>query len=175
MLIKIEGAEQALKALRQLEPETAKEVGREVSNVGKGLAARIRSAAPVTQPMSGWVQTNGLRGSRGGRGWPGWTPISAASRRRGMQVFVNAVSSDPAIASIYETAGFQGGRSRAGKQMIANLNRGDGLTTVTARARGGRRDGRLAIRTMVSQWAQIERDVETAANKAVDAVNRLMP
>lgn len=175
MLIKIEGAEQALKALRKLEPETAKEVGREISKVGRSLASDIKSAAPVTQPMSGWKETNGLRGSRGGRGWPAWSDISATSRRRGMEAKVTAVSSNPAIAAIYETAGFKGGRSRAGQQFIANLNRGGDLTTVRSSGRGNRRDGRLAINSMVSAWARIERDVEKATDRATDAVNRLMP
>jgi hypothetical protein len=92
-----------------------------------------------------------------------------------MQATVNAGSSDSAIAAIYETSGFQGGQSRAGRQMIANLNRTGQLTKVRTSGRGGRRDGRLAINAMVSAWSQIERDIEKATKKATDAVNRLMP
>lgn len=173
MLIEIEGADQALKALRKLEPETAKQVGREVSKIGRSLAGDINSSVPSGLPMSGWKQTSGSRGARGNKGWPAWSGIKASSRRRGMSVYVDSASNPSAVAAIYESAGFKGGTSANGKRFIENLSRHGELVGMSTRS--GRRSGRLARRALAESWPQIEKDIEKAANDAADAVNRLMP
>lgn len=172
MQISIQGADQALRALRVLEPETAREVGREISSVGAGLAAAVRRSAPGQAPMSGWKQTNGARGSRSGSGWPGWSQIQATSRRRGMTALVTTSSTPGAIAVMFESAGIRGGRTNAGRQMIANLERSAKLVKT-----GGKRQysGRLGRRILSEEYPQIIEDIRAAAEKAVNRVNKLMP
>lgn len=170
MLIRVEGADKALRALRQMEPLTAKEVGREVSGIGKRIAAVARANASGGPPASGWVQTSGKRGSRGGAGWPAWEPLSFKSARRGMTVRVTGTSPSGVIESMYETMGRETKvKTPQGRQLIANMN-----NTFGPVVRAGKKAGRMR-RIAAENYAQAEKDLESAVNKAVDAVNRLMP
>lgn len=171
--IRVEGADQAIRALRTLEPETAKQVGREISAVGKDIAAYIRTNAPTDPPMSGWREVAATRGrTRGGAGWPAWAPISASSARRGTTVTVTMTG---ATAAIYESAGKvnPGGVSTHpdGAQFIRNLSRHGRLV----RSGGRPRVGRLAGKAIVEKYPEAIRQVQAACDRAVDAVNRRMP
>ena len=169
--VRIVGADQAIKALRTMEPETAKQVNREISQVGKSIAAYIKTNAPTDSPMSGWRTTGAARGrSRGGAGWPAWSGISAGSARRGTSVTVTMTG---ATAAIYESAGKinPGGVSPNGGQFIRNLSRYGRLVTS-----GGRpRTGRLAGKAIVEKYPEAIRQVQAACDRAVQAVNRRMP
>jgi|694.fasta_scaffold37031_7 hypothetical protein len=171
--VRVEGADQAVRALRTMEPETAKQVGKEISNVGRDLAAYIRANAPTQPPMSGWRETGAARGrTRGGAGWPAWAPISASSKRRGVSVTVNMTG---AVAAIYESAGKNGlggiSTHPDGGQFIRNLSRYGRLYTS-----GGRpRSGRLAGKAIVTQYPEAIKRIQAACDRAVDAVNRRLP
>ena len=167
--LQIEGADEALSALRVMEPETAKQVGRSVSDIGKNLASAIAGDAPSGPPMSGWKATSGIRGARGGQGWPAWTQISARSRRRGMKVLVDTQSAPSMIAAVYESAGIKGGRSEAGRRMIANFE--DESTLV----KSGKHSGRLARKRISEDYPEIIKSIRDAAEKAVAKVNRMLP
>lgn len=169
MRIEIKGADQALKALRVMEPETAKHVSREVSDIGKSLAGAIRAGAPSDAPMSGWKQTSGARGARNGSGWPAWSAVSATSRRRGLSTIVTTQSAPAMIAVVYESAGIKGGRSDNGRRFIANIERSGTLV------KSGKWSGRLARRAVAQDYPRIIRGIEDACQRAVDRVNRLMP
>ncbi len=173
--VKVVGADQALKALRTMEPETAKQVGKEVSSVGKRVAAAIRSAAPGGSPMTGWRETAATVGrTRGGAGWPAWTNIGATSSRRGMEA---RIASTGATAAIYESAGaVTGGRkmrgpggSGDGRQFIENLERRQPIV------QSGKKKGRLARKAIRDEYPQALADIRKACERAVDAVNRRMP
>ncbi|MEX1026916.1 MAG: hypothetical protein WD049_02755 [Candidatus Paceibacterota bacterium] len=165
-MISVTGVNQTLKALRQLEPKTAKEVGQEVSKVGRTMA---RGANAPGIAMTGWRTSNAVKPYAGSRtvsgGWPAWPPTDATSRRRGMEVIVSHSS---AAGMIYEAAGSvnPNGRSKRGAGFISQL---PPLT------KGGKRPGRYLRRSVVQNYRQAYLDIEAAANKAADAVNRLMP
>lgn len=171
--VRVEGADQAIRALRTMEPETAKQVGREISKVGKDLAAYIRDNAPTDPPMSGWRESGAVRGrTRGGSGWPAWAPIGATSSRRGTSVTVQMTG---AVAAIYESAGKNGLNGLSthpdGGQFIRNLSRHGRLYTS-----GGRpRTGRLAGKAIVTQYPEAIRRIQEACDRAVEAVNRRLP
>ena len=175
--VRIVGADQAIKALRTMEPETAKQVGREISGVGKDIAAYIKSHAPSGPPMTGWrtsppTRPRGARvkrGGRGGSGWPAWEPITASSSRRGTTATVRMPG---ASANIFEVAGrVSSGNDPQGAQFIRNLSRHGRLYTS-----GGRpRVGRLAGKAIVEKYPEAIRQVQAACDKAVAAVNRRMP
>lgn len=179
--VRVVGAEQALRALRTLEPTVAREVGRDISNVGREIAAYINANAPTSPPMSGWRETpptNPQRQSRGGKGWDSmvtWSPIRAKSSRRGMSVVISSQSSN-AAAIIFESAGVKGGRksrgapgSGDGAQFIANLQRHSPLV------QSGKYQGRLARTAIKSNYGEARRKIEEACNRAVIEVNRRMP
>lgn len=168
MFIKIEGAEQALKALRRMEPETAKQVGREVSKVGRMIVAR--TTAPDIA-MRNWRTTDAVQpyatGSRrASGGWPAYDIPKARSRRRGMNV---TVSHDSAASAIYEYAGTRNrnGVRPAGAGFISQL---PPLTHMSAGPAG-----RYLRRGLAASYAEALKGIEKAANDAADAVNRLMP
>ena len=181
MYLRVEGADDALKALRTIEPTIAKEVGREISSVGRMVAAHINSNAPTSAPMSGWRSSpaaNPQRQSRGGKGWDSqvtWSPIRATSSRRGMSVTIKTVSGN-AAAIIYESAGIKGGRksrgiggSGDGAQFIANLERHSPLV------QSGKYQGRLGRAAIKANYREAIRQIEQACAKAVFEVNRRMP
>ncbi len=182
--VRIDGADQALKALRTMEPTVAKEVGREISSVGRMVASHINANAPTASPMSGWrttpttnPQAKPGRG-RGGKGWDSdvtWSPIRASSSRRGMSVIIKTLSSN-AAAIIYESAGVKGGRtfrgvggSGDGAQFIANLERHSPLV------QSGKYQGRLGRAAIKANYRDALKQIEEACAKAVFEVNRRMP
>jgi hypothetical protein len=185
MSVRIDGADQALRALRTMEPETAKQVAKEISSVGRMLAAYINADAPSAPPMRGWrtkptMNPHHKKPSRGGSGWDSdvaWSPIRARSARRGTSVVISTQSSNFS-AIIYESAGVKGGRksrgapgSGDGDQFIANLQRPPYGPLVQS----GKYQGRLARRAIKQNYGQVLRDIEQACERAVIEVNRRMP
>jgi hypothetical protein len=167
--VRIVGADQALKALRTMEPETAKQVGREIKKAGDVIAAHIRGRGPGGPPMTGWREQLAARPRGGGRGWPAWAPIGASVSRRGTSVIV---SSTGASAAIYESAGSinpGGATDPMGGQFINNLSRHGRLV------QSGKKKGRLARVAIKEYLPQAQKDVEAACDRAVQAVNRRMP
>lgn len=166
--VQIVGADQALKALRSLEPSVAREVGREVSQIGRRIQSRVIESAPSSPPMSGWRTTPAASGrTRGGAGWPAWEKIGATSRRSGMSVRVTTTS---AVAAIYESAGaVSDGNSDNGAQFIRNLSRYGALV------QSGRKKGRLGRKAIAEMYADEKRNLEQACDRAVAEVNRRMP
>lgn len=169
MSVKVTGADQALKALRTMEPETAKQVGREIKKAGDAMAAHIRGGGPDGPPMKRWREQLAASPRGSGRGWPAWAPIGARVSRRGTNVIV---SSTGAAAAIYESAGSinpGGATNPMGGQFINNLSRHGRLV------QSGKKKGRLARVAVKELYPQTLRDVQTACNRAVEAVNRRMP
>ena len=167
MFIRVTGAEQALRALRQMEPLTAREVGREVSGIGRMIAAA--TTAPDIA-MRGWGTTAGssvYRGSRAGSGgWPAYSMPRPSVQRRGMAV---TVGYNGVAAAIYEYAGRANprGLDARGRQFISNL---PPLTQLSAGP-----NGRFLRRGLAITYRRAIQQMEDATNKAVNAVNRLMP
>lgn len=181
MSVRVAGADQALRALRTMEPETAKQVAKEISSVGRMLASYINANAPTDSPMSGWREIPSARPqaqSRGGKGWNDmvtWSPIKARSARRGTSVTVSTESAN-AAAIIFESAGIKGGRkargiggSGDGGQFIANLQRQAPLV------QSGKYQGRLGRAAIKANYGQVLKDIEQACERAVFEVNRRMP
>lgn len=169
--LRIEGAEEALRALRVLEPSVAREVGREVTSIGAGLAAAVRIMAPEKPPVSGWVATSGAKGSRGGAGWPPWSPIQASSRRRGMSTIVTTTSGDASIASFAESLGRgQKWKTRAGLNLVKYAR-----LRWSPIVKAGKKEGRVARAAIAENYPQVMDDLQEAVNKAVTEVNRRMP
>lgn len=167
MFIRVTGADQALRALRQMEPLTAREVGREVTSVGRMIAAA--TTAPDTA-MRGWRTTAAGRVYKGSRqssgGWPAYSMPRPSVARRGMNVTVGYNS---VAAAIYEYAGTDNPRGLDGRgaQFISNL---PALTRLSAGP-----NGRFLRRGLALTYRRALQQIEDATNKAVDAVNRLMP
>jgi len=170
MNVRVKGADQALRALRVMEPEVAKQVGREMSAIGRMYVQAVREATPPGPGASRWRQTSGARGSRGGAGWPGWSAITFSSSRRGMTVFITGKSGNPAIAAMYETMG-RGTKVKTpqGHALIAAMNEKFGPV-----AQSGKKVGRMR-RIAGEHYAEAVKKVDQACDRAVSEVNRRMP
>jgi hypothetical protein len=181
--MKLEGGDQAIRALRVLEPTVARKVTKEVSKAGKLVAALIESRAPKEPPMSGWrtTPTASPHGySRGGAGWNAdvvFSAISATSRASNMSVIIRTDSGNYA-AIIYESAGIKGGRWSRGKgksgdgaQFIANLQRPPYGPLVQS----GKYQGRLARKAIADKYPEFIRQLEFACDQAVDEINKRLP
>ena len=157
MFVEIRGADTALKALRQMEPLTARAVGREVSAVGRMIVAA--STAPDVA-MRNWS-------SSGGAGkFPAYRITKPTSRRSGMNVRVTHTS---AAGAIYEYAGatHPNGIRPAGRGFINQL------PPLTRPSSGP--SGRYLRRALVMTYPRAMQQIEKAVQHAVDSVNRLMP
>ena len=130
--IKVYGLAQLERALRQLDPDVAKEMN---SSIRRSLnAARDAARARIWDepPMSGWSTKGATVGrTRGGAGWPEWNPSEMRSgitvrkgAERGIRTGVAVawrIRSDSPAATIYDKA--ENGHSARGTQFISNLNR----------------------------------------------------
>lgn len=171
MSVRIEGATEALRALRTMEPTVARQIGREISNVGRDLAAAARDLAPSEPPVSGWVGTSGARGSRGGAGWPAWAPIQTSFKRRGTSVTVTTSSNPPAIASLAESLGRgQKWKTKAGLNLVTYARMRWGPIV-----QAGKKEGRVARASVSQNYPQVMADLRKAVDRAVQEVNRRMP
>jgi len=181
--MKLEGGDQAIRALRVLEPTVARRVTKEVSKAGKLVAALIESRAPKEPPMSGWrtiptSRPHTKNPSRGGAGWNSevvFSAISASSRASNMSVIIRTESNNYA-AIIYESAGVKGGRfprgdgrSGDGMQFIANLERKSPIV------QSGKYQGRLARKAIADKYPEFIRQLEFACDQAVDEINKRLP
>lgn len=171
LAIQVKGAEQALRALRTIDPQVAREVGRDITNIGADLAAAVALKAPAEPPVSGWQETSGARGSRGGAGWPAWGTVQATSRRRGMSVIVTTTSDPSAIASLAESLG-RGTRwkTKAGLNLVTYAR-----MRWSPIVQSGKKEGRVARATVAEKYPQIMEQIQAACDRAVVEVNRRMP
>jgi hypothetical protein len=169
--VKVVGADQALKALRVLEPSVARKVGREISSIGVGLAAAIRSMAPSEPPVSGWQETSGAKGSRSGAGWPKWSQAQASSRRRGTTAIVTMTSDPLASVSFAESLG-RGTewQTKAGLNLVKYAR-----LRWSPIVKAGKKEGRVARAAVAENYPEILSDLQKAVDMAVNEVNRRMP
>lgn len=169
MMVRLTGVDAVLQGLRKLEPETAKEVAKDIKKAGDGIAAYIRQKAPSDPPMSGWREDLPARPRGTSRGWPAWAPIGASVSRRKTSVIVTSTG---ASAAIFESAGAVnpgGVTSPMGAQFVRNVSRHGRLV------QSGKKKGRLARAAVKELYPQTLADVQKACDRAVDAINRRMP
>ena len=170
--IRLNGADQALKALAILEPTVARKVKREISDIGRDMAGYMTSLAKSDQPpVSGW---------RGSQGWPAWAPVTGSSARRGAGVTITPKSSVTAIAGMYEYIGNatkiqpakNEGATPRGAVLSRMFNERLGVPVTNSRRK---KPGRLVRQTLNDKYPEARRGIEQACDKAVDEVNRRMP
>ena len=137
--IRIQGADQTLRALSVLEPTVARKTKQAITAIGQDLAAHIRAQAKADAPVSGWRETPS--------GWPAWTQVQAQHKRRGAGVVVNTTSgSDNIVAAMYEYVGNGTAiKTDNGAKLSQMFNQRLGSTVQNSRRK---RPGRLVIKTL---------------------------
>ena len=110
MPTEVKGADKLRKALREYEPDLAKETTKELGNLLKPIAAKARGYMPSESPLSGWA----ARSFNEGR-FPTYNPTIAKRgiayktspsrpNSRGWRSLVSILNKS-AAGAIYETAG----------------------------------------------------------------------
>ena len=114
--VAIVGVRDVQRALRNIDPELAKQLRKELREAGKLVAMSAKKKVPGRSPLSGWRNVWAMNGRvRGGQGWPAWytsevkqaikvsTAASDRDRRTKTRTTVSAYTQNPAGA-IYEFA-----------------------------------------------------------------------
>ena len=115
MPVEVKGALTARKALKQINPDLAKESQKEINGLMRTITAKAKGYLPSETPMSGWVNNDG-QGRWATRGFDrsailrGITASTAATRpnKRGFRSIATIFNKDYGGA-IYETAGRKSG------------------------------------------------------------------
>ena len=110
MPTEVKGADKLRKALKQYEPDLAKETTKELGNLLKPIAAKARGFMPAESPLSGWAERADGKGK-----FPTYNPSIAKKgityktspskpNNRGWRSLVSLLNKS-AAGAIYETAG----------------------------------------------------------------------
>ena len=110
MPTEVKGAGKLRKALKQYEPDLAKETTKELGNLLKPIAAKARGFMPAESPLSGWAERAEGKGK-----FPTYNPSIAKKgityktspskpNNRGWRSLVSLLNKS-AAGAIYETAG----------------------------------------------------------------------
>jgi len=110
MPTEVKGADKLRKALKQYEPDLAKETTKELGNLLKPIAAKARGFMPAESPLSGWAERAEGKGK-----FPTYNPSIAKKgityktspskpNNRGWRSLVSLLNKS-AAGAIYETAG----------------------------------------------------------------------
>jgi len=110
MPTEVKGADKLRKALKQYEPDLAKETTKELGNLLKPIAAKARGFMPADSPLSGWAERADGKGK-----FPTYNPSIAKKgityktspskpNNRGWRSLVSLLNKS-AAGAIYETAG----------------------------------------------------------------------
>lgn len=123
MPTEVKGADKLRKALKQFEPDLAKETTKELGFLLKPITAKARGYMPSESPLSGWAARSFNEGK-----FPTYNPTIAKRgisykttpsrpNRRGWRSLVSIVNKS-AAGAIYETAG----RKNSGGNFSPRLN-----------------------------------------------------
>jgi len=71
--VAVVGVRDTIRALKQIDPVSAKLLRKELSDAARLISASARKRVPMVRPMSGWRNVWAMNGRvRGGQGWPAW-------------------------------------------------------------------------------------------------------
>jgi hypothetical protein len=158
MPTEVKGADKLRKALREFEPDLAKETTKELGNLLKPITAKARGYMPSESPLSGWAERPDGKGK-----FPTYNPTLAKrgisyktspskANRRGWRSLVSIINKS-AAGAIYETAG----RKNPGGNFSPRL--------------GGDVKGRdkLQGRAIFRAWEEDQGKTQGAVIKAIEA------
>ena len=160
MPTEVKGADKLRKALREFEPDLAKETTKELGFLLKPITAKARGYMPSESPLSGWA----ARSFNEGR-FPTYNPSIAKKgityktspsrpNNRGWRSLVSLLNKS-AAGAIYETAG----RKNPGGNFSPRLDRGD------AQSKG---QGKMQGRGIFRAWNEDQGKTQGAVIKALE-------
>lgn len=160
MPTEVKGADKLRKALKQFEPDLAKETTKELGFLLKPITAKARGYMPSESPLSGWAERPDGKGK-----FPTFNPTIAKRgisykttpskpNRRGWRSLVSIINKS-AAGAIYETAG----RKNPGGNFSPRLDRG-----VSQMKGQGKFEGRAIFRA----WDEDQGRTQGAVIKAIE-------
>lgn len=185
----VAGLAGTLKALNKLDPEVAKQIGKELNLAGRVIRDDAKSLVPETPSprLRNWGRNEPKRrlGRRRADGtidsskktgpFPAWNPMSSKnSIRSSRREFVLTIQSKKdAALSVYELAGTKGGKRGSGSpQGRAFLNL---LPAVNLNTQKRITHGRVMRRALRNHYPQTRLKIMDAAYRAALYVQRSMP
>jgi len=157
MPVKVKGALELRKALRQFEPDLAKETRKEIAGILKPITAKAKGYVVTPAPLSGWVKRPNSTGkfpqfnaSEVKRGI-GYKTTPSKPNSRGF-VALAQINNKSAAGAIYETAG----RKTLGGNFVPHL------TPLTTSPAG---KGRMIYKA----WEENQGKATAAVLKAIEA------
>ena len=186
--ITVAGLAGTLKALNKLDPQVAKEIGKELNLAGRVIRDEAKTLVPQTPSprMRNWrtTQPRNRQGRRRADGtidsskassFPNWNPMSSKkSIRSSRREFVLTIQSkNDAALEVYELAGTKGGKRGSGSpQGRAFLNL---LPAVNLNTQKRITHGRVMRRALRNHYPQTRLKIMDAAYRAALYVQRSMP
>lgn len=186
--LRVEGLEETLAILKTVEPDSIKEMRKEIRTVvvTSGAISAVKFSAPATAPMSGMVHNGPTR-------WGGVKSVTtrilsrtSASQRKSIPLITIVASGKDSLGFDYaELAGIRRrpprarskirGSSLRGQQAgdgsIALNGQGDNFIAVLEE-RVGKRPGRFAYRAVFQKRQAIERGSQVVLDRYAQSVNR---
>jgi len=186
--LRVEGLEETLAILKTVEPDSIKEMRKEIRTVvvTSGAISAVKFSAPATAPMSGMVHSGPTR-------WGGVKSVTtrilsrtSASQKKSIPLITIVASGKDALGFDYaELAGIRRrpprarskirGSSLRGQQAgdgsIALNGQGDNFIAVLEE-RVGKRPGRFAYRAVFQKRQAIERGSQVVLDRYAQSVNR---
>ena len=187
---RVEGLEETIKILKQVEPEAVKTMRKEIRTVvsGSGALSNVRMKTPSIAPMSGMEHSGKTR-------WGGVKSVTTSvslrtvERKRGQRSYpiikIVASNKDALGFEYAELAGIRRRMARA-RSKIPNTGlrgtvRGDGSIALNGQGdnfikvlkeRVGKSPGRFAFAAVFSKRREIERGSQQVLDKYAEKVNR---
>lgn len=186
--VTVAGLAGTLKALNKLDPEVAKQIGKELNLAGRVIRDEAKTLLPQTPSprMRNWGRNEpkrrlGRRNSDGtikagsSSGFPAWNPAaSKKSIRSSRREFVLTIQSkNDAALEVYELAGTKGGKRGSGSpqgRSFLNL-----LPAVPLNTAKRITHGRVMRRALRNHYPQTRLKIMDAAYRAALYVQRSMP
>jgi len=171
--VKLSGVKYVLSQLNKVNPESRKELTKEVRSAAKPIVTKARGFVPATSPLSGWTRDSGAWGSRhydpivAKRGI-GFTTGSTKPNRSGFS-YLAYFYNKSAAGAIYETAG----RKTSGQQgKSANPKAGEQFIQALGAVGKGRMAGRSMFRAVNEDEGKVRGSIVKAYTSVIERFNR---
>lgn len=174
MPVKLSGVKYVLSQLNKVNPESRKELNKEVKAAAKPIVVKARGFVPATSPLSGWERTSET-------GWGkrafdsnimkrgiGFSTGSTKPNYRGFS-YLAYFYNKSAAGAIYETAG----RKTAGqKGKSPNPHAGEQFIQALGAVGKGRMEGRAMFRAVNEDQGKVTAAVIKAYTNVIGKFNR---
>lgn len=173
MRVKVSGVKYVLSQMSKVDPESRKQLTKEIKTTAKPIVNKARGFIPSTSPLSGWESSNGVWGSR---------HFDSSVMKRGINFSTGSTKPNlrgfsylayfynkSAAGAIYETAG----RKTSGSQgKSANPKAGQQFIQALGAVGKGKLEGRAMFRAVHEDQGKVTGAIVKAYTDVIGKFNR---